>query len=100
MSSDLSRRYEFAKRIAELAADLVRSHFRQGVEVDRKSDASPVTVADRAAEELLRREICDAFPDDGIVGEEFGVTEFCFSIGSRGKASYALAWRVETSAAE
>lgn len=73
MSSDLSTRYRLSTQIAEQAADLVRQHFRTGVAVDRKADASPVTVADRAAEELLRRQIEAAFPDDGIVGEEFGV---------------------------
>ncbi len=39
---------------------------------ERKADDSPVTVADRQAEELLRRRIREAFPDDGILGEEFG----------------------------
>ena len=34
-----------------------------------------MTVADRAAEQLLRQEIEQRFPDDGIVGEEFGVKE-------------------------
>lgn len=43
--------------------------------MDRKADSSPVTIADRSAEELLRREIESAFPDDGIVGEELGTKE-------------------------
>ena len=75
MSSDLVSRYEHSKHIAGQAGELIRGHYRQGVAVDRKSDASPVTVADRSAEELLRREIESKFPDDGIVGEEFGVKE-------------------------
>ena len=39
--------------------------------MERKSDDSPVTIADREAEQLLRREILQAFPADAIVGEEF-----------------------------
>lgn len=75
MQSDLSTRYSLSIRIAEEAAELVRKHLRSGVSVDLKADASPVTVADREAEQLLRREIESAFPDDGIVGEEFGTKE-------------------------
>ena len=41
---------------------------------DLKGDGSPVTRADREAEELIRRRIEDAFPRDGIIGEEFGRT--------------------------
>lgn len=43
-----------------------------GLRVDLKSDRSPVTDADRGAEELLRRELLAAFPEDSILGEEFG----------------------------
>jgi histidinol phosphatase-like enzyme (inositol monophosphatase family) len=47
-------------------------YFRQAeLHVDRKADASPVTIADREAELLLRERISAAFPDDGILGEEF-----------------------------
>ncbi len=45
-------------------------YFSQEVAVQRKSDDSPVTIADREAELLLRREIESAFPNDSIVGEE------------------------------
>jgi histidinol phosphatase-like enzyme (inositol monophosphatase family) len=51
-------------------------YFQQaGVAVDRKSDDSPVTIADREAEQLLRRRIEAAYPDDGIIGEEFGTKD-------------------------
>lgn len=75
MSSELASRHQLSLQIAEQASQVVRAHFQMGVGVDRKSDASPVTVADRSAEELLRREIEAAFPEDGIVGEEYGVKE-------------------------
>jgi len=45
---------------------------RSDLAVERKADQSPVTVADRSAEELLRQRIAERFPEDGIVGEEFG----------------------------
>ncbi|MCI0359855.1 MAG: histidinol-phosphatase, partial [Planctomycetaceae bacterium] len=44
-------------------------------EVQRKSDNSPVTIADRQAEQLLRERITAAFPSDAILGEELGATE-------------------------
>ena len=75
MPSDLEPRYKFAIEVANLAADFVRAHFQTGVDVERKSDASPVTLADRGAEELLRNAIQKAYPNDGIIGEEFGVTD-------------------------
>jgi histidinol-phosphatase len=46
--------------------------FRTGVVAERKADSSPVTVADREAELFLRDRIAGRFPDDGILGEEFG----------------------------
>lgn len=75
MTSELSSRYDHAIQIAARATEFVRSHYQQGVAVDRKADSSPVTVADKATEELLRREIEAAFPNDGIVGEEHGSKE-------------------------
>lgn len=75
MSSELTSRHSHCLQIAEQASKLIQTHFCTGVKVDRKADASPVTVADRAAEELLRKEIEASFPNDGIIGEEFGVKE-------------------------
>jgi histidinol-phosphatase len=46
--------------------------FGRGVTAETKADASPVTVADREAEELLRARIAARFPDDGLLGEEYG----------------------------
>jgi histidinol-phosphatase len=72
----LTSRLELARRIAVAAGQHTLKYFQQAnYEVERKGDASPVTVADKEAEQLLRREIAAAFPDDGILGEEFGVVE-------------------------
>ena len=69
-------RLELAKRIAREAGDFTLKHFCQpGLVVDRKGDNSPVTIADRGAEEILRQRITEAFPDDAILGEEFPVKE-------------------------
>ncbi len=71
----LENRLEFAVAIARLAGEQTLKLFRStGLDVDRKSDGSPVTAADRAAEELLREQIAQQFPDDAILGEEFGET--------------------------
>lgn len=62
--------------IAELAArsgEFIRPYFRNHrVAVEIKSDASPVTLADRGAEMLLRDTIRKSYPSHGLVGEEFG----------------------------
>ncbi len=49
-------------------------HFRARVDVENKAETGfdPVTAADRAAEAAMRSLIADAYPDHGIVGEEFG----------------------------
>ena len=61
----------FAVDIAREAGELTLGWFRQSdLTVEGKSDGTPVTIADRSAERLLRDRIAAAFPDDGIVGEE------------------------------
>jgi fructose-1,6-bisphosphatase/inositol monophosphatase family enzyme len=42
--------------------------------VNTKPDGTEVTEADRRAEEVMREMIANQFPDDGILGEEFGST--------------------------
>jgi len=72
-SQDLKARLDFAVRIAGEAGERTLRHFRDGaLLVERKQDDSPVTVADREAEEHLRAEIERGFSEDGILGEEFG----------------------------
>ncbi|MGH7471298.1 MAG: histidinol-phosphatase [Longimicrobiales bacterium] len=63
---------EFAVEVAWRAGRLTLSHFQTGVAAEAKPDASPVTVADRAAEQLARELIERRFASDGIIGEEFG----------------------------
>src|SRR6185437_12473234 len=63
-----------ADDLANAAAAVIRGYFRQKIAVDDKSDASPVTIADREAEAAMRRLIEKRFPDHGIFGEEHGKT--------------------------
>ena len=73
-STDLTKRYELAQRAASAAGRLTLRYFRQEIQVHRKADDSPVTIADREAEKLLRYEIAKSFPADAIVGEEYPET--------------------------
>jgi histidinol-phosphatase len=65
-------RYEVAVEAAQRAARLALGHFDSGLAVEWKADHSPVTLADREAEQSIRRVIQASFPDDGVVGEEQG----------------------------
>jgi len=61
-----------AVRLADAAGAIVMKHYRTGVAIDDKADSSPVTIADREAEQAMRALIQTAYPDHGIVGEELG----------------------------
>jgi myo-inositol-1(or 4)-monophosphatase len=74
MPHDLRRYLDFAVDTAREAGDLTLEYFqRADLRTEHKPDESPVTVADRSAEELIRRRIGETFTDHTIVGEEFGV---------------------------
>ena len=62
----------FAGHLADLSGAVLRRHFRRPVATESKADGSPVSAADREAERALRAAIEEAWPDHGIVGEEFG----------------------------
>jgi len=61
-----------AEAAADLAGAAIRPLFRSALLVEAKGDASPVTEADRAAEQAMRGLLRERFPDHGILGEEFG----------------------------
>jgi histidinol-phosphatase len=76
---------QFAVQTAYEAGRLTLGYFRTGLQPEYKSDDSPVTVADREAETLIRRRIEKHYPTHGIVGEEHGVrqgreADFCWII--------------------
>jgi histidinol-phosphatase len=73
--ADLSARLELALTAAREAGRLTLRYFQSDeLAVELKPDASPVTVADRQAEQLLRARIAAQFPADAILGEEFPET--------------------------
>ncbi len=61
-----------ANRLADIAGEIVRTHYRTPFEIVSKDDDSPVTLADRGIETALRDVLDAERPDDGIIGEEFG----------------------------
>jgi histidinol-phosphatase len=65
-------RYDAAMEAAANASRLALGYFDCDVAVQWKQDQSPVTIADREAEQLLRTDLLGAFPEDGFLGEEFG----------------------------
>ncbi len=68
---ELNRRLELALAAAREAGRITLEYFRRAdLQVERKGDDSPVTIADRRAEEHLRQRIAAGFPQDGILGEE------------------------------
>jgi histidinol phosphatase-like enzyme (inositol monophosphatase family) len=70
---DLSPYRTFLVELAAASGDFIRPFFGQpGLAVETKADQTPVTAADRGAEQLLRAHIAKRHPSHGIIGEEFG----------------------------
>jgi len=63
---------DFAHELARASSGIIRSYFRTEIVIDTKTDLSPVTIADKKSEELMREMIMKHFPEHGILGEEFG----------------------------
>lgn len=66
---------DFATELAYDAGRLTLGYFgrtAEGLGLEHKADASPVTLADREAEALIRRRIGARYPEHAILGEEFG----------------------------
>lgn len=72
MSDERSMLLQAVSDVARSAGRVALRHFKSSLTVERKLDGSPVTIADRAAEESARQWISERFPNDGIVGEELG----------------------------
>ena len=69
---DLSRALTVARQAARAADAVAMQYFRTDLAVERKSDASPVTEADRRCEQVIREHLLAEFPDHAIFGEEYG----------------------------
>jgi len=71
-SLDMKELAEFAAVLAGKGGECAIDWFRSDYDVDVKNDKSPVTLADKTTEALLRKKIQERFPDHGILGEEYG----------------------------
>lgn len=72
-TSEFSPRLQLALKLAFAAGEKIMPHYQsETLNVISKADSSPVTIADRNAEEAIRSGIRDHFPDDAILGEEYG----------------------------
>lgn len=70
----LTAEIALAHRLADAARAEILPHFRANTASERKADATPVTLADRAAEAAMRDLLAAEFPTDAVHGEEFGAT--------------------------
>jgi inositol-phosphate phosphatase/L-galactose 1-phosphate phosphatase/histidinol-phosphatase len=61
-----------AHRLADAARPIIKQYFRTPMEIDDKDDSSPVTIADREVERVMREILQAQVPDHGIIGEEWG----------------------------
>jgi histidinol-phosphatase len=66
---------ELALALCDEADDIAGRHFRRDLTISTKPDRSFVTQADQAIERVIRERIADAYPDHGLVGEEYGVEQ-------------------------
>lgn len=72
VNPEYQTRLEFALTAAEQARELILRYYQnQDLAVDSKHDSTPVTEADRGAEQLIRQLLDTSFPEDGVLGEEF-----------------------------
>jgi len=60
---DLAEIKIFARHLANISADVIKPYFRSNINVEFKQDKSPVTIADKKAEEIMREQIMKEFPD-------------------------------------
>ncbi len=72
MKSDIKDRYCLVLEWLERIGKKTLEWFEKGTEIEWKPDHSPVTIADKEAEHELRELISEFFPNDGLLGEEFG----------------------------
>jgi len=69
---ELNELRHFCKWLADESGKIIKHYWRTGITVESKPDQSPVTIADKKAEEFMREMIMKKFPNHGILGEEFG----------------------------
>ena len=70
--TDLAEYLRFAVGLSQQAGRIALAHYQRGTRVELKADRSPVTAADRGAEQRIRDQIAQRYPSHTVVGEEFG----------------------------
>lgn len=71
--NELNEFKSFVNILADESGAIIKKYFRTELNIDSKGDDSPVTIADKMAEEIMREVIMKEFPEHGILGEEFGI---------------------------
>ncbi|HET6563999.1 MAG TPA: inositol monophosphatase family protein [Xanthomonadales bacterium] len=75
LAKTLSDALRVALQAAEQSAELIRHYYLGNFAVEIKADQTPVTVADRESEAIIRKVVLDAFPQHGFFGEETGTSQ-------------------------
>ncbi len=70
--TELAEYRRFAVGLSQQAGRIAMAHYQRGTRVELKADRSPVTAADRGAEQLIRDHIAQRYPSHAVAGEEFG----------------------------
>jgi histidinol-phosphatase len=91
---NLSPLLTFATDLAYRAGRITLGYFNTGIRPDYKADDTPVTAADRAAEEFIRSEIEKHYPTHAILGEEFGATPSA-SVSLRESVKESVVWIID-----
>jgi inositol-phosphate phosphatase/L-galactose 1-phosphate phosphatase/histidinol-phosphatase len=63
---------DFANHLADLSCNIAQKYFRKDLGEENKADDTPVTLADKGIERLIREEVLKKYPDHGFIGEEYG----------------------------
>ena len=71
MSTNYNEFINFANSLADLASNKSMHYFRNKLDIESKDDESPVTIADRETEMIIRDQIRKSYPSHGILGEEY-----------------------------
>lgn len=69
---ELEELKQFCKKLSQESGKVIKKYFRTTLKIDHKADASPFTIADKKAEEVMRNMISKEYPEHGICGEEYG----------------------------
>ena len=70
-NSNIVELKSFANTLADKSEIIIMEYFRQKLNIERKNDDTPVTIADKKSEEIIRSLINKQYPDHGIIGEEY-----------------------------